>query len=142
MTKEEVAAALNGLSHRQEPAAALREHAADAGLVIVFGASDDLLEIRGAIMEEYGASDGKEFWFTQEGVFDPDACYEECCYYREARDKAQQEGAKLTALWFQEEPYSWTYCTTIPHATFEVLESDGKPYCRGIVFALEDVGKT
>ncbi len=46
----------------------------------------------------------------------------------------------IDALWCKEPGYSWTFRTDIPHATFEVVE-DGEPYCRGIVFALADVGR-
>jgi hypothetical protein len=139
MTKEELAAQLNGMSYRAEPPEALRDAAWEHKLVIVYGASDDLLELRGALSEEYGAGDGETFLLTTDGVFDNDACIDQCIYYREAKQKAEQEGSRLTALWCQEEPYSWTYRTTIPHATFDMVE-EGQPYCRGIVFALADIG--
>ena len=33
---------------------------------------------------------------------------------------------------------AWTYRTDIPHETFMIYE-DGEPYCRGIVFNIDDV---
>ena len=41
-------------------------------------------------------------------------------------------------LFHKEEDYSWTYKTDIPHSTFDILE-DGEKYCRGIVFALDEL---
>jgi hypothetical protein len=139
MTKEMLAAQLQGLSYRAEPSKVLLSTAYAAGLVIVYGASDDIIEFRGAWCEEYGAGNGETFLLTPDGVFDNDACIDACIYYREAQDKAIREGSKLTALWCEEEPYSWTYKTTLPHATFEIYEDD-KPYAKGIVFALADIG--
>lgn len=50
----------------------------------------------------------------------------------------KKNAKSIKALWCKEGDYSWTYSTDIPHATFEVVD-DGKPYCRGIVFALSDI---
>lgn len=45
--------------------------------------------------------------------------------------------AKITAIW-DNYGYSWTYKTTIPHETFEIMEGEQK-YCRGIVFSTDDL---
>lgn len=47
----------------------------------------------------------------------------------------------IESLLAKEGDYSWTFKTKIHHSTFEVME-DGKPYCRGLVFALADVAST
>jgi hypothetical protein len=107
MTKEELAGKLDGREYGDEITQAEVEQAKDAGLVVVFGASDDLIE--------HG---------------DDEAVAEFV-----ARKKAAR---KIESLW-AEEGYSWIYRTDIPHATFEVIE-DEDPYCRGLVFALADLG--
>lgn len=33
---------------------------------------------------------------------------------------------------------TWTYATEIPHETFMIYE-DGEPYCRGIVFSIDNL---
>ena len=33
---------------------------------------------------------------------------------------------------------TWCYKTDIPHETFMIYD-DGEPYCRGIVFSIEDL---
>jgi hypothetical protein len=35
---------------------------------------------------------------------------------------------------------TWTYKTDIPHETFEIYDN-GKLYCRGIVFSVDEVKK-
>ena len=41
-------------------------------------------------------------------------------------------------LWCSEHPFSWTYETPVPHATFDVME-DGDLFCRGLVIAVSDL---
>ena len=137
MTKEDLAAQLTGLTYPVRLPRAIEAAAKDAGLVIVFGASDDLLELRGAISEELSAYEGTKILLTRDGVFDEDSCSKKCSHWKKARAQAQQNGQILEALW-DTAGYSWMYQISIPHATFEVLE-DGEPYCRGVVFALADV---
>lgn len=129
MTRDELATLLNGRQYREEITKAEREAAKDAGLVVIYGASDDLMEIEGAVRDE---TSGDAF-FTRDGILTNDCEEDDCPYFLAIRAKATPvEGI------FGGDEYSWTYDTTIPHATFEILEDDDK-YCRGIVFALADV---
>ncbi len=110
-----------------------------AGLVVVYGASDDLMEFEGAIRDEFDCYNGGIALVDGQGLLDRDRIEEdddEGVAEFVARKKAAR---KIEALWCAEPGYSWTYRTDIPHATFEVVE-DGEPYCRGIVFALADLG--
>ncbi len=138
MTKEALAAALHGNEIGHEITAVMAREAELAGLVVVFGASDDLLELRGAIHDEVDAWEGTTILVTREGLWDEEGCASQCDHFLRAREEAREHGQEITALWATEEPYSWTYTTTIPHATFDILE-DGEPYCRGIVFVLAEV---
>ena len=101
--------------------------------MIVFGASDDLMEFRGAVNDEIGAWEGTTAYFTKGGLLNNECDNEDCPYFK----KAQQTAAIIDAKW-DTDGYSWVYETTIPHATFDIL-ADGEKYCRGIVFALEDL---
>lgn len=58
MTAAELAALLNGREYRKEMSRDEEQVAKAAGLVVVFGASDDLMELRGAISDEVGCYDG------------------------------------------------------------------------------------
>ncbi|ABY99361.1 hypothetical protein N5K35_26035 [Pseudomonas sp. GD03651] len=137
MTKEELAAQLNGLEYPTRIPGALIVAAQSAGLVILCGASDDLMEFYGARREEIGCYDGGTAFVDADGVLPDRDCLdgdEELAEYVQRQKSAKS----IEALWCKEDGYSWTYKTEIPHATFEVVE-DEEPYCRGIVFALADL---
>jgi hypothetical protein len=142
MTKEELAAKLAGATYdnfvRGDDYDAVFAEAKQHGLVIVHGASDDLMEFRGAIYDEIGCYnggdacvDGKGLLPDRDSIDDDDEALAD--YF------IRKPSAKLIqALWCAEPGYSWTFTANIPHVTFEITE-DGEPYCRGIVFALADV---
>lgn len=135
MNREEAAAALDGNEYTREGAKDLWARMKESGLVAVFGASDDLMEIRGAVDEELGAYGGGTAYFTKAGMVENKCSNDECPYYL----AALAAGACVDALWDHEHPFSWVIeSEAIPHSTF-VIKEDGEPYCRGIVFALADV---
>jgi hypothetical protein len=129
MTKEELAAQLKGNQYGDEISEDLAREAKNSGLVVVFGASDDLMELRGALHDETGGG----AYVTPLGLFNELECDSECKYYRAAK----AEAVEIEALWGKD-GWSWQYKTDIPHATFEIFEDEEK-YCKGIVFALSDV---
>lgn len=135
MTRDEWAAKLNGCEYGDEID---RKEAAKAkadGVLIVYGASDDLTEFAGAFNDEAGAYDGATHLITRKGLIPPHGdCDCDHCGYENFVKKA----STIEALWCAEEGYSWTFATAIPHATFEVTEDD-EPYCRGIVIDVKDI---
>ena len=138
MDTAEAAAALNGNEYRNEGSRELFAQMKQDGLVAVFGASDDLMELRGAIDDESGAYDGGEVYVTRKGLLANRCDDEDCPYHADERKHA----VIIHGFWCEEgSGADWTYQTTIPHKTFEIME-DGAVYCRGIVFALADVPST
>lgn len=134
MTAAELAAKLNGREYGSETTSDEVQAAKAAGLVIVYGASDDVVEFEGAIVDEVGAWEGVTIPLTSAGLFK--ACDDEDCTHTAAALKATRA---IKAVWTDGHPTPpWTFGTDIPHATFEVVE-DGEVFCRGIVFALADV---
>lgn len=137
-SKEQLAEKLNGVQYGDETNMEIEREARESKLVIVFGASDDLIEFRGAINDEAsGLSpalvDHKGLLPEREQISD-DAELE--VFF--ARRKTART---IEPLWCKEAGYSWTYKTDIPHATF-IVEEDGDTYCRGIVFALQELAVT
>ena len=136
MTIEQAAALLNGFEY---PAREIEQHHVAlkaAGLVAVFGQSDDLMEFRGAIYGEIGAWDGATAYVDSEGLMPSwdDARREEDAAADYLRRKPQMQA--IEAVWSPDEPAaSWLIRTDIAHATFDIME-DGDLYCRGIVFDL------
>jgi hypothetical protein len=133
LTKEEAAERLNGSVYGDEGSRLLWAEMKAAGLVAVFGASDDLMEFRGAVEDEVGAYDGTTAYMTGSGLFVSECECDDCPYAK----RAMKGAAPIDAKW-DSGGFSWQYDTAIPHAKFEVFE-DGEPYCEGIVFALADV---
>ena len=139
MTYQEFAAGLDGaVSYGHELDDYAEKTAKENGLVVVFGASDDLMEIRGAIDYEADVWGGGTVYLDRNGVFkmhDCDGDVDRCPYMIAARNRCKT----ITVVWgCKNESAAWTYDTDIPHATFRVFE-DGELYCIGIVFSVEDL---
>jgi hypothetical protein len=143
MNAKELAQALDGSEYPLRIQKDVLDAAKKAGLVIVYGASDDLMEFEGAIYDEVGVCDGGTARVDSKGIIPEFEQIDKEAY--DAKDKLREyfqrenSGKVIEALWCAEEDYSFTYKTDIPHETFNVVE-DGKPYCRGIVFSLGDIG--
>jgi hypothetical protein len=137
MTKESLAAAINGCEYGEELSRFDGREAKAAGLVVVYGASDDLMELEGAISDELDCYDGGRALIDAQGLLrrsSIDDRDDEAIADYVARKPAART---IHAVWGKGDT-SWSYETDIPHATFDVLE-DGEVYCRGIVFALADL---
>ena len=133
MTPKELAETLNGREYGHEITHDEEIAAKASGLVVVFGYSDDNVELRGAINDEVGAYEGAEIPITRAGLLENECDDEDCPYFEKLRASA----VTLEAIW-DREGYSWVYDAPFPYETFEVME-DGEKYCRGIVFRLSDV---
>ena len=128
MTLKEFAGKLNGHEYdypqfTDEELAIAKEN----GFIIVFGASDDLMEIEGAINDEGDCFDGSTFKLdiADKKLVDRDT--EESC-----------DVVAIEARWCKDRDdemnvIQWTYATDVPHEKFMIYE-DGAPYCQGIVF--------
>jgi len=128
-TIKRMADELNGCEYGDEITKEIEESAKENGLVVVFGASDDLMMFCGAIDDEFGT----EVFLTNKGIV-VSKCHDyNCPYFQKEKDAAK----KIDAVWGEGE-YSWTYKTDIEHITFDVME-DGEKYCKGIVFKLSRV---
>jgi hypothetical protein len=136
MTKEELASTLDGREYGEEITKAEEAQAKQAGLVVVFGYSDDNAELRGAIYDEVGAYDGTTLYFDKVGLLQNKCDDDACPYFEESKKTAKTIEVKPDYSGTGE--FLWAYETAIPHATFEIME-DGEKYCRGIVFALADL---
>ncbi|MES2262162.1 MAG: KTSC domain-containing protein [Pseudomonadota bacterium] len=136
MTKESLAAQLNGRKYGDEIGLFTEALAKLAGLLVIFGASDDLMEFRGIEHDEVGAPgtaliDAKGLLPNRDSIDDDETLKD---FF------ARQPGARtVEALWTKEEDFSWTFKTDVPHATFIILDDD-LPYCRGIVIDVADLG--
>lgn len=138
MNAKELASLIDGCEYGRELTPAIEEQARQAGLVIVFGASDDLMEFSGAISDEADVYEGGVVMLDVNGVVrapDCDLEFRMCPYY----ESAIKHCKKIKAVWCPKDTYfAWVYETDIPHEVFRVFE-DGEHYCLGIVFSVEDL---
>lgn len=135
LTKEIVASQLDGNEYGKEGSRELFKAMEAAGLVAVFGASDDLMEFRGAIDDEIGAYNGATAYLDAKGLLVNDCDNDDCPHFEKLKAKA----ATIDAVWAPEgDTASWDIRTAIPHAKFNIME-DGEPFCHGIVFDLSSL---
>jgi hypothetical protein len=135
MTPKQLAAQLNGREYGEEITKEEEKLARENNLVVVFGYSDDNMELRGAITDEVGCYDGGACYISPNGILPNFDDVEE--EYMEQYINDKKKAKLVTALW-DKNGYSWVYATDIPHETFDILE-DGEKYCRGLVFSLDSI---
>lgn len=135
MTAKELAEMLSGRKYGMEITSEEARAAKDAGLVVVYGYSDDKVEFCGAINDEAGAYNGTTVYLTPNGILqEPECGRDDCPYFDREREKART----IKAVWHDEGGPCWTFETDIPHETFNIYE-DGELFCVGIVFRAEDL---
>jgi hypothetical protein len=105
--------------------------AKENNLVVVFGYSDDNMEFRGAIYDEFSCFDGGIAYLDKSGLYQNKCDCEDCPNF------STKGKESIEAIWDQD-GFSWIYKTDIPHETFDILDGHDS-YCRGIVFSLDDL---
>lgn len=143
---------LSNREYRNETTAEIEKFAKDNNFVIMFGASDDLLEFRGAYFEEFGASNKTKFYFNKNmSIF----CYKNKINIAKLLNENRNTFNwlhiennfeyelellnEIEVFWCKNENfYTWSYKTNFPSVSFDILE-DGKKYSQGIIFSLEDL---
>ncbi len=138
LTKEQLAETLNGNEYGNEITKEQEQQAKENGLVVVFGYSDDNMELRGALNDEFGCYEGGEIKFTKEGKEIDEDDMEVLEKYN-----VVPKLNTIEAVW--DEPFdetdercSFQYKTDIPHSKFRIME-DEELYCVGIVFNISDL---
>lgn len=148
LTHSEFAARLTNRMRGNELEKGEAALASSSNLVVVFGASDDLMEFRGAILDEIGACNGTVAYLSPQGeLVNFDDGEEEVL----AKYGYRPVLHKIEAVW---QPNGllhkgtgdllfsadWLIKTEIPHSTFDIFD-DEEPdilFCRGIVFSLDE----
>jgi hypothetical protein len=126
------------LTGREYPFDLSREEkltAKEEGFVVVYGASDDLMEFDGAEYDEFGCYGGGTAYVDKDGLIDNG-----CGKYDEYETMKRKETAKtIEAIWCPKGiNANWIYKTEIPHETFKIMVDDDL-YCIGLVFDLKEV---
>lgn len=113
---------LNNIDYMDMIPSDILKQAKENNILVLFGGSDDLFEIRGAITEELSAYEG----FTYKDVEnDPDID-------KELRDILVEN--KIELIWCPDDERSWAFKLSIDskYETFDILE-DGEIFCTGVI---------
>ena len=121
MTKEELAMLLNGREYTEEITKDEEQQAKESGLVVVYGASDDIVEFRGAICDEAGAYGDSQINITREGLPENECDDSDCPYFI----NLLQNMPKIYVFW-DKDGYSWKYEVSWPVAEFDIVEGEDK----------------
>jgi tRNA G10 N-methylase Trm11 len=140
MNAKELAEKCNGVDINNFPTEEIEQLAKDNGLVIIYGASDDLMELCGSIDDEFGCYDGGTALIDKQGLV-PDwdeisEDEEEAKKYFERKKTCKE----ITSIWCSGD-YDWMYKTEMPHETFVLTDDNNetKTYCQGIIFSINDL---
>lgn len=131
---KEIADLLNGKAYREEMSEQEEFMLKELGIVVLFGASDDLAEFYGAVYDEVGVYEGSVIYFDEEGKILNNAYDTE-----ELNDIAKPNGLKSISVIVDYKDYPiFKYETNIPYEKFNIIE-DGNVYCEGICFYFKDL---
>lgn len=136
---KEWAGLLEGRNYREEITLTEAEELKKDGIVVIFGASDDLCELNGAITDEIDCWDKTKYVYVKEKEV-----FLKIDYY--------SENDELIEINLKDRPFidikfgedGWKYkIPEIQQAEFNILD-EGKQYCKGILFykdEFENYGK-
>lgn len=135
------ASKLNGRERRNEITKEEELEAKEKGFLVIFGQSDDLMEMRGIVDDEFDVNWGKPtcVFFTEKDSLQN--------HFRQLGN-VQEETLKNILEYFNvpllkicveefasrhgENNFAWYYSTDAVHATFDIFD-EGDPYCKGLV---------
>lgn len=134
MDAKTLAEQLNGMEYPFQLPPELRAQVKEAGLVVLYGASDDLYEVEGAFCHEGDAREGTKILIHPEGIL---GSRDDIDTDEDMQTWLNQKAASraFTAHWCKNNT-SWSYSTDVTHETFKIMEDD-EVYCIGIVFHLD-----
>ena len=142
MNAKEFAKLITGREYREEMTPEEEVIAKESNLIVIFGASDDLVEFSGLFSDEVEAYDERDnILFNLTGIIqkpDQDDLDEDDFEIQFAKYFEDKKNAySVDAIWCPEDENndvytSWEMRTKTEHGTFDIVE-DGELYCKGIV---------
>lgn len=121
---ERWATELNNRNERNVVPAALE---AVKGLVVVYAASDDLVEIEGAMTQEIGAFNGVKLTVSKTQGFFETAADESDIEFRWCDDNSGDSVCP------------WSVICNLPHRKFDILDDEGYVASVGVVLHIDDI---
>lgn len=128
VTSEELAKQLNGFDVDDSFTKSVINIAKNSNLVIVSAIGDDTIIFSGSLKDEFDLLHGGQIFMAKEGD-------EYIPYRKQSIDKSRKV---IEVFWDKHSLFKWKFLTLIKHATYD-LKKDGKSFCKGIIFNLNDV---
>ena len=126
-----IAKGLDGIKYSDDLPGDIEKLAKDNNIVIVYGESDDLVEFRGAILDEVSGFAAITIKLDGNGIIGNECADDFCPYFEKIWKKAKFSIIPTFNKF-------WTFETNIPHEFFFTYEGD-EAHCQGIVFNLDDL---
>jgi len=143
MNMEEFAKSLDGREMGKELTKEEERLAKENRWVVVFGHSDDCIELRGYFNDElYRNRDLEMFWFSPNGPLKSwdDVDHDDEEEMEEYFENKYNAIGKLDSHWcttFNGEYFDWVFDWSWPHEVFRIYEDDGG-FCLGVVFKIQE----
>ncbi len=150
-TKEQLAELLNGKNASDVMTAEQERIASESNLLVLFGESDDLLEMRGAINGEEDTSwesdfallfKGEKYSYTDVKLSPEKA---ECNMIVPLSDDYDNDNnprlIRVSAYPDSDAGLCWLITSKMPCASFTINDDGELPYCKGIVIDLDEINR-
>ena len=121
MNVKEWAEKLNNIEYPADEIWDMRKQFEEDGVVVVYGASDDLIEFEGAIQDEGDCYNDEVFYLNKEGL----------------TTSYSKNYVKVTHP--HDGTVQFNYETNIPNVEWFNVVEDGELYCKGFVFNINDL---
>jgi hypothetical protein len=128
ISAEELAKQLNGFDVNDSFTKGVVNLAKNSNLVIVSAIGDDTIIFSGSLKDEFDLLHGGQIFMAKEGG-------EYIPYKKQSQDKSRKV---IEVFWDKHSIFKWKFLTLIKHVTYD-LKKDGKSFCKGIIFNLNDV---
>lgn len=128
VTAEELAKELNGFDVNDSFTKTVINIAKNSNLVIVSAVGDDTIIFSGSLKDEFDLLHGGKIFMAKEG----------CEYIPYTKNNPDKTRKVIEVNWERHAVFKWKFLTLIKHVTYD-LRKDGKSFCKGIIFNLDDV---
>ena len=128
ITAEELAKELNGFDVNDSFTKRVINTAKYNNLVIVSAIGDDTIIFSGSLKDEFDLLHGGQIFMAKEGDE----------YVPYTKQDANKSRKVIEVFWDKHSLFKWKFLTRIKHVTYD-LRKDGKSFCKGIIFNLNDV---
>ena len=130
---KKIAEMLHNREYGNETTSEIEQIAKDNNIVIVFGYSDDNMELRGVINDEIGCYGGGTSLIHKGEILEQ--CAEDCkCFQLISKESNYIEAMVPTSVYDM-----FVFTSDLPYESFDILETEGddiSKYCKGIVVKL------